>query len=112
MLYIDVTEGSKGGVAMGEKEENKKQSQEHTMTVKIEGIIVEGIAWEGEECHYKVDSGGEEYEIISSGKQATLDFLFVQEGQFIEIEGRQSEKEKKNVFSEKSRIKLKDEAGN
>lgn len=96
---------------MGEKEENKenkKQSLEHTMTVKIEGIIVEGIAWEGEECHYKVESGGEEYEIISSGKQATLDFLFVQEGQSIEIEGRQSETEKNNVFSEKARIKLKD----
>lgn len=88
--------------------EEKKRLSENSTTVTIEGIIVEGISWNGEECHFKVDSDGEEYEIISNGKQATLDFLFVQEGQCIEIEGRKSETGKKNVFSEKSRIKLKD----
>lgn len=87
--------------------EYKNQLPKDAVSMKIQGVVVEGIAWDGEECHYKVSSAGGEYEIISSGRQATLDVLFVQEGQCMEIEGRKSEGEKNNLFCEKSRIELK-----
>ena len=54
---------------------------------------------------YRGDVGRREYEIVSAGRQAIKDYLFIRKGQKLEIEGRA---DGPYIRPEKCRICLKD----
>lgn len=73
--------------------------------IKINGIVTEEVIQNEDQSHYKVNSGGEEYAITSTGRQAVKDNLFIRKGQHMVIEGKETAV-KRNVLSEKSKILL------
>ena len=59
------------------------------------------------QSQYKINSEGKEYAILSTGKQAVKDNMFIRKGQHMEIEGREDfDESNKQVLSEKSKIML------
>ncbi len=74
--------------------------------IKINGIVTEEVIQNENQSHYKVNSGGKEYEITSTGRQAIKDNLFIRKGQHMVIEGKETSV-KRNVLSEKAKILLK-----
>lgn len=71
--------------------------------IKINGIVTEEVIQNDDQSHYKVNSGGKEYAITSTGRQAVKDNLFIRKGQHMVIEGKETST-KRNVLSEKSKI--------
>lgn len=73
--------------------------------IKINGIVTEEVVQNDDQSHYKVNSGGKEYAITSTGRQAVKDNMFIRKGQHMVIEGKEASI-KRNVLSEKSKILL------
>ena len=73
--------------------------------IKINGIVTEEVIQSEDRSHYKVNSEGKEYAIISTGRQAVKDNLFIRKGQHMVIEGKETSV-RRSVLSEKSKILL------
>lgn len=53
----------------------------------LKGVVTEDVHYEKECSRYFISTGEKEYAIISKGKQAVKDNLFVRKGQHMEIRG-------------------------
>ena len=73
--------------------------------MKISARVVTEVTRDRESGRYLVNVGGREYEIVSKGRQAIRDYLFIRKGQKLEIEGRA---DGSYIRPEKCRICLKD----
>lgn len=78
--------------------------------VRICGIVTKDVTSKMGESHYLVNSEGVEYSIVSTGKQAVKDVLFVRPGQQMEIEGKKTSAKGK-ILSRKTRIILRGRKG-
>ena len=57
------------------------------MPMRMIGRVTEDVTRDKEFGRYRINVGGREYEIVSSGRQAIKDYLFIRKGQRVEIEG-------------------------
>ncbi len=73
--------------------------------MKISARVTADVTRDKESGRYRVNVGGREYEIVSAGRQAIKDYLFIRKGQKLEIEGRA---DGPYIRPEKCRICLKD----
>ena len=73
--------------------------------MKISARVVTEVTRDRESGRYLVNVGGRDYEIVSKGRQAIRDYLFIRKGQKLEIEGRA---DGPYIRPEKCRICLKD----
>ena len=55
--------------------------------MKISARVTADVTRDKETGRYRVSVGGREYEIVSRGRQAIKDYLFIRKGQKPEIEG-------------------------
>ncbi|HJC25227.1 MAG TPA: hypothetical protein H9761_16255 [Candidatus Eisenbergiella merdavium] len=74
--------------------------------MEIKGSVTAGVIRDNETGRYKVDVGGREYEVVSKGRQAIKDYLFIRKGQRLEIEG---EEENSRIRLEKCKIDIQSE---
>ena len=76
--------------------------------IKIKGIVTEEVVQMNDQSKYKIESDGKEYSILSSGRQAAKDNIFIKKGQHMEIAGKEAlgENNNKYVLPEKSKIIL------
>lgn len=76
--------------------------------IKLKGIVTEEVIQTDNQSKYKIKSNGKEYSILSTGRQAAKDNLFIRKGQHMEIEGKEDlvGNSRKQVISEKSKILL------
>ena len=71
--------------------------------MKIKGIVTnEAIINQGT-AKYSVNMSDNQYVIESSGRQAVKDYIFIREGQLVEVEGTFKDK---CIVSKKTRIEL------
>ena len=71
--------------------------------MKIKGIVTnEAIINQGK-AKYSVNMSDNQYVIESSGRQAIKDYIFIREGQLVEVEGTFKDK---CIVSKKTRIEL------
>lgn len=54
--------------------------------IKVQGIVTEDVTQEENWSHYTIKSDGKEYTVLSTGRQAIKDNLFVRKGQCMEFE--------------------------
>ena len=73
--------------------------------MKISARVVTEVTRDRESGRYLVNVGGREYEIVSKGRQAIRDYLFIRKGQSVEIEGKI---EGFSICPEKCRISLRE----
>ena len=62
---------------------NKVEHQAKKMDafMKVQGIVTEDVTQEENWSHYTINSDGTEYTVLSTGRQAIKDHLFVSKGQ-------------------------------
>lgn len=80
--------------------------EERNEFVKLKGIVTKEVIQSKNSSQYALDSGGKEYAIVSTGRQAIKDNLFVRKGQHMIVEGKKVPA-KSEVLSKKSKIILK-----
>lgn len=75
-------------------------------SIKLVGIVTEGVSQSENQSKYKINSEGDEYLVLSTGRQAIKDNIFIRKGQQMEIEYTEDvcENNKKQVVSKKSKI--------
>lgn len=73
---------------------------------KICGIVTEEVTQNEEKSLYKICADGQDYEIVSTGRQALKDYLFIRKGQKMEVEGCISSREcsEEKLCSKNSKI--------
>ena len=96
----------KGKIDIKKKEVMKLDERKEDF-IKLRGVVTEGVVKEKKRSRYKLNSSGKEYAIVSTGRQAIKDYLFVQKGQHMIIEGKQNIS-KKRILSTKSKIILRE----
>lgn len=75
--------------------------------IRLRGIVTEGVVKDEKRSRYKLKANGKEYAIVSTGRQAIKDYLFIRKGQHMVIEGKKNVSNQK-VLSEKSKIILRE----
>ena len=70
--------------------------------MKVKGFVRE-VTLQGENSSYILDDGAKSYRVHASGIQAIKDYLFVREGQQMQVKGR---REDDILYAEKSLIIL------
>lgn len=76
------------------------------MRIHISGEITDDVRKDEDGSRYHISADGTEYEVVTRGRQAIKDYLFVRKHQQVEIEGIL---EAKRIFIEKAKIRLKNE---
>ena len=76
--------------------------------MKVQGIVTEDVTRDENCSHYTIKSDGTEYAVLSTGRQAIKDQLFVRKGQCMEIECSEvpENSEDKRLLFRKSKIIL------
>ena len=69
--------------------------------MKITGEVSGEVYRENGSGKYRITVKDKEYEIVSNGRQALMDYLFLRKGQQVTIEGKQ---EDDTVHTEKTKI--------
>ncbi len=72
----------------------------------LQGVVMEDARYEKERSRYLISTGEKEYVIMSKGKQAVKDNLFVRKGQHMEITGCVAAKDNLVITPERARILL------
>lgn len=73
------------------------------MHVHITGKVVDELVKENDQTKFHIAADGAEYEVVSRGRQAIKDYLFVRKHQQVEVEGIL---EAKRIFLKKAKICL------
>ena len=71
--------------------------------MKIKGIVTNDATINQDTAMYSVSMSDNQYVIESSGRQAVKDYIFIREGQLVEVEGTFKDK---CIVSQKTRIEL------
>lgn len=71
--------------------------------MKIKGIVTNDATINQDTAMYSVSMSDNQYVIESSGRQAVKDYIFIREGQLVEVEGTFKDK---CIMSQKTRIEL------
>lgn len=71
--------------------------------MKIKGIVTNDATINQDTAIYSVSMSDNQYVIESSGRQAVKDYIFIREGQLVEVEGTFKDK---CIVSQKTRIEL------
>ena len=69
----------------------------------MKGTVTDEAIYEKDKAAYKVMSDDIKYDVVSSGKQAMKDLIFIRKGQEIEIQGNL---EGEMIQAEKSKISI------
>ena len=64
----------------------EREALKNETFMKMQGIVTEEVTQDENKSHYTISSDGKEYAVISTGRQAIKDQLFVRKGQCMEIE--------------------------
>ena len=73
--------------------------------MKIKGIVTNEATLNEDTAMYSVSMSDNQYVIESSGRQAVKDYIFIREGQLVEVEGTIKDK---CIVSQKTRIEIKE----
>ena len=76
--------------------------------MKVQGIVIEDVMQDENYSHYTISSDGTEYTVLSTGRQAIKDNLFVRKGQCMEFECSDisENSEDRRLLFQKSKIML------
>ena len=72
--------------------------------VIVKGIVMEEVKQEKNQSLYKIHTGEKEYAVISEGRQAIKDNIFISKGQHMIVAGKEEEGK---IHSTQSKIILK-----
>lgn len=64
----------------------KRETLKKEAFMKVKGIVTEEVTQDEDRSRYTIRSDGKEYTVISTGRQAIKDNLFVRKGQCMEFE--------------------------
>lgn len=73
--------------------------------MKIKGLVTNEATINQDTAMYSVSMSDNQYVIESFGRQAVKDYIFIREGQLVEVEGTFKDK---GIVAQKTRIEIKE----